>query len=330
MRTIRKVVLFRLFFGGLLVLAFVGCPSTEDGNGEGQGEKCPELVNPPTLASEWVSYVDWDAATTVTIGAHEVSAENFHFMPDHVEFTAGEPYIFVMQSDADNEEKHYFHAPEFYASGATRKAQTVHAEYKAPYFDDFELLIGGELELFFVPVLRGEYDFICTITGHRELGMVGELHTTCGEGLSLDLEIAADFDQALATDARRSGSDLVWETVQTVTVTMVEDSETAFRFDPPDLTLTKDQAYILEINNPAGNSSKHYYTAAEFYKTLVTRKAQDSKAEIKVPYFKAIELKIGGTTQVFIVPTVVGTYGVLCTIEGHSAAGMEGTITVVE
>jgi uncharacterized cupredoxin-like copper-binding protein len=60
----------------------------------------------------------------------------------------------------------------------------------------------------------------------------------------------------------------------------------------------------------------------------VTRKAEDSQAEIKVPYFKAIELLIGGSTDLYIVPTVAGSYGVVCTVTGHEAAGMTGTITV--
>ncbi len=312
------------------IMMFLGSAEIACPGGVPPGEQCPDLGATPTLASEWVGFVNWDEATQVDIGAHEVSEDNFHFMPDHAEFVAGEPYILTMKSDEGNEEKHYFHAPDFYQSGATRKAQTAHAEYKAPYFDDFELKVNGELELYFVPVLHGEYDFWCTITGHQELGMEGEFHIECGEGLSLELEVAADFDQALASDPRRSGGDLVWETAETVLVTMVEDTEDSFRFEPADLTLTAGQAYILTIQNPATNSSKHYYTAADFYKTVVTRKAEDSKAEIKVPYFNAIELKIGGTTELFIVPTVTGVYEVHCTIEGHRDAGMEGTITVVE
>jgi uncharacterized cupredoxin-like copper-binding protein len=96
------------------------------------------------------------------------------------------------------------------------------------------------------------------------------------------------------------------------------------------LTLQADTAYVLTIQNPVTNSTKHYYTAADFYQTVVTRKAEDARAEIKVPYFNAIEVLIGGSTELFVVPTVPGAYEVLCTIPDHADFGMRGTITVTE
>ncbi len=66
---------------------------------------------------------------------------------------------------------------------------------------------------------------------------------------------------------------------------------------------------------------------------MVTRKAQDSQAEIKVPYFKAVELLAGGaahSTDLYIVPTVPGSYELICTVAGHAELGMTGTIIVEE
>ncbi len=306
----------------ILAGAVTGCPRP--------GAQCPDLGQTPTLASDWVGFVDWDQATVATMSAQEVSASDFNFTPSRLEFTAGRPYVVRMQSALGNQSKHYFHAPEFYKSGATRKAQTSHAEYKAPYFDDFELKINGELDFYFIPVIAGTYDLWCTIPGHQEAGMEGDFKTVCGDGLALELEVDPGFDFSLATDVRRSGSHSVWDTAETIVVTMGDDSKGEFAFDPPDITLTANQAYILTIDNPSSNFLKHYYTAAAFYKTVVTRKAEDAQAEIKVPYFNAIELLIGGTTKLFIVPTVPGVYPVICTVPGHQAAGMEGTITVVE
>lgn len=303
-----------------------------DAAGDDSAAKCTNLGATPTKASEWVSFVNWDEATRVEMMAHEVNEDNFHFMPDHLEFEAGKPYILVLKSSETNEEKHYFHSPEFYKAIATRKAQTANAEYKAPYFDDFELKVGGELELYFVPVVEGEYPMWCMIPGHRDKGMEGEFHIVCGEGKSLDLEVDPDFDTALAEDDRRSGSNLVWETAQEASVSMKEisfdEGSEELAFEPADLTVDVNTALKLTIQNSADNASKHYYTAAEFYQTVVTRKAEDSKAEIKVPYFKAIELLVGGSTELFIVPTVAGTYHVICTITDHEAFGMHGTITV--
>ena len=189
-----------------------------------------------------------------------------------------------------------------------------------------ELKIGGTLEVYFVPVLAGTYGILCTITGHAAAGMTGGVTITGGEGYELDLEVDPLFNQALATDARKSGSHDVWTTAVDLAVSMVE-AGAALSFVPPDLAVTTGTAYNLALDNPAGNDSKHYYTAVEFYRTLVLRKADDNEAEIKAPYLKAVELLIGGSTTLFMVPTTAGTYGVVCTIVGHAAAGMTGNIT---
>jgi len=64
----------------------------------------------------------------------------------------------------------------------------------------------------------------------------------------------------------------------------------------------------------------------------VSRKTQDSDAEIKAPYFKAVELLYDAVNarslEMFLVPTTAGSYPVVCTIPGHADAGMTGTITV--
>jgi uncharacterized cupredoxin-like copper-binding protein len=152
---------------------------------------------------------------------------------------------------------------------------------------------------------------------------------TGGEGNQLDLEVAPDFDFSLTTDSRRSGSHEVWSAAEETTIAMFE-SQSAYGFVPPDINLSRDVGYKLTLDNPSGNSSKHYYTAADFYKTVVLRKADDTQAEIKAPYLKAVELLIEGSTTLFMVPTVDGVYDVLCTIPGHADLGMTGTVTVGE
>jgi len=289
-------------------------------------------VVPPTtpiMASEWVDAANWDTATTVEVSMVETSATEMSFSPNNLSFEAGRPYILRITNAASNSSKHYF-SPEgtsFYQAIATRKVQTAEAEYKAPYFDAVELKLGGTLEIYFVPVIAGTYDIICTITNHTSYGMTGQAIITGGEGNQLNLEVAADFNTALLTDERRSGGHAVWTNATETTVGMAEASD-SYAFVPPDLALTAGVGYRLLLDNPSDNAEKHYYTAADFYQTVVLRKADDDNAEIKVPYFKAVELLIGGSTTLFIVPTVAGTYDVLCTIPGHAELGMTGTITV--
>jgi uncharacterized cupredoxin-like copper-binding protein len=283
----------------------------------------------PTSASEWVAFVNWDEKAVVEVQMVESGAA-LSYSPSELTFEAGKPYVLRIINAASNG-KHYF-SPEgtsFYQAIATRKIETADAEYKAPYFDAVELLPGGVLELYFVPVVAGTYDIICTITGHVAAGMTGTATITGGDGYQLDLEVAADFNTALATDARRSGGDPVWDTAADVTVGMFESATSdQLGYVPPSLNLTKDVGYKLAVGNASNHASKHYYTAAEFYRSVVFRKAEDSQAEIKAPYLNAVELLIGGTTTLFVVPTLTGTFDVLCTIEGHTALGMSGTISV--
>ncbi len=284
----------------------------------------------PTTSSDWVGFVNWDQKTVIDVNMVE-SGSALSYSPNELTLEAGRPYVLRINNPSTNSSKHYF-SPEgtsFYQAIATRKMETVDAEYKAPYFDAVELIIGGSVEVYFIPVVGGEYDIICTIPGHKDLGMTATAKIVGGSGYQLDLEVATDFNVALMSDPRKSGSHAVWTGAVDVAVAMSENAGfTALGFVPPDLALTKDVAYKLQVSDPAGYTSKHYYTAVEFYKTVVLRKAEDSQAEIKAPYLKAVELQIGGSTTMFIVPTVVSAYNVLCTITGHSGLGMTGTITV--
>jgi uncharacterized cupredoxin-like copper-binding protein len=288
--------------------------------------------SPYVKSSDWVSNADWDARTTIAVDMVEQSASDFHFSPENITLEAGKPYVLKFTNSSTNDAKHYFSTPDgepdFFKSIATRKVQTPDAEYKAPYFTAVELLIGGELEIYFIPVLGGTYNFLCTIPGHEELGMVGTITVVEGAGHELDLEVATDFDVSLMSDPRTSGSNAVWTNATDVSVQMTELANDALTFDPEELNLTKDSGYKIELINVSTNAEKHYYTAEAFYKTTVTRKAEDSNAEIKVPYFKAVELLIGGSTTLFMVPTVIGQYEVECTITGHTDRGMHGHINV--
>jgi len=118
-----------------------------------------------TNASEIVSAADWDTMQTI-----EIRMSEFEYSFDELEIKADQPYKFVLINDG--EKKHYFTAPEFYKSIATRKVQSnKDGEIKAPYFTAIELMVGGELELYFVPVNKGTYDVFCTLKGHRDDGM---------------------------------------------------------------------------------------------------------------------------------------------------------------
>lgn len=97
-------------------------------------------------------------------------------------------------------------------------------------------------------------------------------------------------------------------------------------FEPDTLSFTTGRPCILRVRSRAGNVEKPYCTATEFFRTVVTRKFEDSDAELKAPYFRAIELLVGsgGTSaEMFVVPAVADAFGVLCTIPGRLRDGEE-------
>jgi len=307
----------------------------------------PPCFSGTFVASDVVGAADWDTAVTQTVQMVENDDGSLAFSPADITFEAGVPVILTLESSESNRRKHYYTAEEFYQSVAWRKAQTSHGEYKAPYFKAFELLVGGKIDLYFVPVEAGVYDAICTIGAgtrfsHAARGMVGTITVTPNPAHfgvvepTIDQEVSPTWDSSLDSDPRLSGSHDVWTTAQTVQVDMVELEEGALAFSNVP-RYAKDQGYILRLTNPAVNERKHYYTAASFYETSVTRKAQDSDAEIKAPYFKAVELLVGDeedkSLELFLVPTVPGSYRAVCTIGAgrsfsHEVRGMHHTFEV--
>ncbi len=121
-----------------------------------------------TNSDDIVKATDWDKMQTITVELDEHS-----YAPQNIELKAGQPYKLELKNRG--EKKHYFTAPEFYKAIATRKVQSRDGEVKAPYFKALEVLVEGQLDIYFVPVTKGEFPVYCTIDDHREQGMEGKL-----------------------------------------------------------------------------------------------------------------------------------------------------------
>tara|TARA_R110002167_G_scaffold6671_11_gene31414 strand:+ start:11853 stop:12305 length:453 start_codon:yes stop_codon:yes gene_type:complete len=142
--------------------------------------------------------------------------------------------------------------------------------------------------------------------------------------------LAAAMALALAAGASADGhvenyAEIVkaadWKAMKTITVNMNE-----FEYDA-DLELKAGQTYKLELKNLG--EKKHYFTAPEFFKNVATRKAQvNGQAEIKAPYFTALEILPGGQLDLYVVAHTKGEYPVYCTIDDHRDQGMEETIII--
>ena len=127
--------------------------------------KMPRFFATLSNAKEVVSAANWDNMQTI-----RVNMEEFEYSFENLELKANQPYKLELVNNG--EKKHYFTAPEFYKSIATRKVQSnKDGEIKAPYFTAIELMVGGQLDLYFVPVNKGTYSAYCTIKDHKEEGM---------------------------------------------------------------------------------------------------------------------------------------------------------------
>ena len=127
-------------------------------------------------------------------------------------------------------------------------------------------------------------------------------------------------DHVVDAGARVSAAD--WSKMITVTVSLQE-----YSFTPSSLSFRAGVPYKLEIVNDG--TSKHYFTAVEFFKAIATRKVQsNADGEIKAPYFLALEVFPGRSLDLYFIPVNSGRYPLLCTIEGHAERGMTGTIVI--
>jgi len=295
---------------------------------------------------------EWDDAVEnkIVVTINDVDDYNFNFSPSDFSLVAGNAYVLRVENNASNVGKHYYSALELFATSAMRKIQSPMAEMKADFLGDLELLTSSDggttapwAEYFFVPMVPGSYYVFCSIADHEARGMNGTITVTDDNNITdtLITDWASDYtvDSKTSPDPRRSGDHEVWTDRETVEVEILSPyaNMTGYAFRPSNIELTVDQGYVLRIFQTGdGIDDKHYFTATDFFRTVVTRKLQDDNGEFKFPYINAVELTdipelAGQLTYIdlYIVPTVPGLYDVICTIDGHAAAGMNGTITVL-
>ncbi len=265
-------------------------------------------------AGDFVSAADWDSMVTVTVEMDEYSYDS-----NDLTFVAGTPYKLEIVNVGDS--KHYFTAEKFFRSIALRKAQTSEGEFKAPYMKAVEVFPGDQVDIYFVAVLTGLYESVCPIPGHTEAGMTGHI-TVTGSTPTYPVPTLAEVSDG---DWVQNAGDLVsaadWDSMIDVTIELDE-----YSFSPSTVELKVNQPYRLQVIN--NGDVKHYFTAEDFYRTAAFRKAQDGSGELKAPFFKAIELFPGEQIDLYLIPTAAGTYDSVCTIGGHEAAGMSGSIVV--
>ncbi|BAY18275.1 hypothetical protein NIES2109_08510 [Nostoc sp. HK-01] len=126
---------------------------------------------PSAIAANLPSDLLKQPATEITVNLGN-SANELKFEPNHLEFIAGKRYLLQLKNPSQL--KHYFTAKDFADGIWTQKVEAGKVEIKGA-IHELELKPGAEAEWVFVPLKTGKYSLRCTIPGHTEAGMTGEI-----------------------------------------------------------------------------------------------------------------------------------------------------------
>ena len=111
------------------------------------------------------------APTEVKVSLGNTAGE-LKFFPARLEFETGKPYKLLLDNPSPS--KHYFTAKDFADASWTRKVQAGKVEVKGA-IHELELKSTAEAEWVLTPMKPGTYEFHCSIAGHAEAGMIGEI-----------------------------------------------------------------------------------------------------------------------------------------------------------
>ncbi|MFN6483503.1 MULTISPECIES: plastocyanin/azurin family copper-binding protein [unclassified Nostoc] len=140
----------------------------------------------------------------------------------------------------------------------------------------------------------------------------------------LTLFLTLNFIAVNPAMAANVSGDLLKQPATEITVSL-GNSANELKFEPNHLAFEVGQRYQLRLNNPS--QLKHYFTAKDFADGIWTQKVEAGKVEIKGAIHE-LELKPGAEAEWVFVPLKSGTYGLRCTIPGHTEAGMTGEIAI--
>jgi uncharacterized cupredoxin-like copper-binding protein len=126
--------------------------------------------------------------------------------------------------------------------------------------------------------------------------------------------------------AANLSSDVLKQTPTEISVSL-SNAANELKFLPNHLEFVSGKRYKLRLTNPS--QLKHYFTAKDFADAIWTQKVEAGNVEIKGA-IRELELKPGAAAEWVFVPLKPGTYGLRCTVPGHTEAGMTGDIKISE
>ncbi len=115
-----------------------------------------------------ISDADWGSATRI-----EMLFEDDYYQPDELTLEAGKPYILAIKNTGNR--RHDISGEKFFSNIAVKKISNKGMEVGAYHIESVHVQKGEEIEIWLVPKNVGEFPFICTVPGHMNDGMEGQL-----------------------------------------------------------------------------------------------------------------------------------------------------------
>lgn len=115
-----------------------------------------------------IDQMDWDTAKVV-----EVLLSEHNYSPSDLTFVRNKPYILRLNNVGAV--SHDMVGGSFFGAIAIKMAQNQGGRVVTPVLNAIYVKPKQQMELWFVPVRAGTYSFFCSIDGHREGGMEGDV-----------------------------------------------------------------------------------------------------------------------------------------------------------
>lgn len=115
-----------------------------------------------------IDQMDWDIAQVV-----EVQLSEHSYSPSDLVFERNKPYILRLNNIGAV--SHDMVGGSFFGGIAIKMAQNRSGRIVTPVLSSIYVKPKQQMELWFVPVRSGAYSFFCSLDGHREGGMEGDV-----------------------------------------------------------------------------------------------------------------------------------------------------------
>lgn len=112
--------------------------------------------------------INWNEAQVI-----ELTLEDHSYDPPDLVLERNKPYILRLRNVG--RVSHDMVGGSFFSGVAIKMAQNDAGRVVTPVLKSVYVKSGQQMEMWLVPIRAGRYDFFCSISDHREMGMEGEI-----------------------------------------------------------------------------------------------------------------------------------------------------------